>query len=112
MTRPISKRRHPVIEDAGSGDLIAIAGDVTNPDHAARLVEAAIGAGDFSLLVNNASLLGPSPQPLADYPLDVLEEVVATDLLAPLRLIQLSLPHLARRRNSGEHHVRCRGRGL
>ena len=84
-----------VIEDAGSGDLIAIAGDVTNPDHAARLVEAAIGAGDFSLLVNNASLLGPSPQPaLADYPLDVLEEVIATNLLAPLRLIQLSLPHL------------------
>jgi NAD(P)-dependent dehydrogenase (short-subunit alcohol dehydrogenase family) len=84
-----------VIEDAGPGDLIAIAGDVTDPDHAAHLVEAAVGAGDFSLLVNNASRLGPSPQPLlADYPLDVLEEVIATNLLAPLRLIQLSLPHL------------------
>ena len=84
-----------IIEDAGSGDVIAIAGDVTDPEHATRLVEAAIAAGDFSLLVNNASLLGPSPQPaLADYPLDVLEEVIATNLLAPLRLIQLSLPHL------------------
>ena len=84
-----------IIEDAGSGDVIAIAGDVTDPEHATRLVEAAIAAGDFSLLVNNASLLGPSPQPaLADYPLDVLAEVIATNLLAPLRLIQLSLPHL------------------
>lgn len=84
-----------VIEDAGSGDLIAIAGDVTEPDHAARLVEAAVGAGDFSLLVNNASLLGPSPQPtLADYPLPALDQVIATNLLAPLRLIQLALPHL------------------
>jgi NAD(P)-dependent dehydrogenase (short-subunit alcohol dehydrogenase family) len=84
-----------VIEDAGSGDVIAITGDVTEPEHAVRLVEAAVAAGDFSLLVNNASLLGPSPQPtLADYPLDVLEEVIATNLLAPLRLIQRSLPHL------------------
>jgi len=84
-----------LIEDAGSGDVIAIAGDVTDPEHAARLVEAAVGAGEFSLLVNNASRLGPSPQPmLADYPLDVLEEVIASNLLAPLRLIQLSLPHL------------------
>ena len=84
-----------VIEDAGSGDLIAIAGDVTEPDHAAGLVEAAVGTGDFSLLVNNASLLGPSPQPtLAHYPLPVLEQVIATNLLAPLRLIQLALPHL------------------
>ncbi|HEU5112304.1 MAG TPA: SDR family oxidoreductase [Acidimicrobiia bacterium] len=84
-----------IIEDAGSGDVIAIAGDVTDPEHATRLVEAAIAAGDFSLLVNNASLLGPSPQPaLADYPVDVLEGVIATNLLAPLRLIQLSLPHL------------------
>jgi NAD(P)-dependent dehydrogenase (short-subunit alcohol dehydrogenase family) len=92
---PVLDAAASVIEDAGSGDVIAVAGDVTDPHHAARLVEAAVAAGNFSLLVNNASLLGPSPQPtLADYPLDVLEEVIATNLLAPLRLIQLSLPHL------------------
>ena len=83
------------VDDAGSGDIIAIAGDVTDPRHAALLVDAAIEAGGFSLLVNNASLLGPSPQPrIGDYPLDVLQAVFATNLLAPLRLIQLSLPHL------------------
>ena len=83
------------IDDAGTGDVIAIPGDVTDPQHAARLIDAAVGAGGFSLLVNNASLLGPSPQPtVSDYPLDVLQEVLATNLVAPLRLIQLSLPHL------------------
>jgi len=83
------------LEDAGTGDVVAISGDVTDPDHAARLVDAAIETGGFSLLVNNASMLGPSPQPhLADYPIDVLVEVVSTNLLAPLQLIQLALPHL------------------
>jgi NAD(P)-dependent dehydrogenase (short-subunit alcohol dehydrogenase family) len=89
------ERASAAIDDAGSGDVVAIAGDVTDPEHAARLVAAAIEGGSFSLLVNNASLLGPSPQPhLADYPIDVLEQVFATNLLAPLHLIQLSLPHL------------------
>ena len=89
------ERASAAIDDAGSGDVVAIAGDVTDPEHAARLAAAAIEGGSFSLLVNNASLLGPSPQPhLADYPIDVLEQVFATNLLAPLHLIQLSLPHL------------------
>jgi NAD(P)-dependent dehydrogenase (short-subunit alcohol dehydrogenase family) len=46
--------------------------------------------------VNNASVLGPSPQPpLADYPLDVLEQVYRVNVVAPLALIQLALPILA-----------------
>ena len=45
--------------------------------------------------MNNASVLGPSPQPaLADYPLDVLERVYAVNVLAPLALIQLAVPVL------------------
>ena len=83
------------IDDAGTGDVVAITGDVTDPRHATLLVDAAIEAGGFSLLVNNASFLGPSPQPtVSEYPLDVLHEVLATNLMAPLRLIQLSLPQL------------------
>jgi NAD(P)-dependent dehydrogenase (short-subunit alcohol dehydrogenase family) len=46
-------------------------------------------------LVNNASRLGPSPQPeLSDYPLDVLRQVFEVNVLAPLALIQLALPLL------------------
>jgi len=83
------------IDDSGTGDVVAIPGDVTDHRHAKILVDAAIDAGGFSLLINNASMLGPSPQPpVGDYPLDVLQEVLATNLVAPLHLIQLSLPHL------------------
>ena len=54
-------------------------------------------AGDrIDLVVNNASLLGPSPQPaLADYPLDALREVYEANVIAPLALLQLALPRLA-----------------
>jgi NAD(P)-dependent dehydrogenase (short-subunit alcohol dehydrogenase family) len=68
----------------------ALAGDVFDPWHRAALVEA---AGDhIDLLVNNASVLGPSPQPaLADYPLRALEAVFRVNVLAPLGLVQLAL---------------------
>ena len=55
---------------------------------------AAAGAR-IDLLVNNASVLGPSPQPrLADYPLDVLERVYRVNVHAPLALFQAALPAL------------------
>jgi NAD(P)-dependent dehydrogenase (short-subunit alcohol dehydrogenase family) len=70
-----------------------IPGDVSDPSHRHALVQAAGGEPD--LLVNNASLLGPSPQPaLADYPLDVLEQVYRVNVLAPLALIQLARPRI------------------
>src|SRR5215213_5847906 len=54
------------------GEVVAIAGDVADDRHRRKLVEAAEKLGGPDLLVNNASLLGPSPQPrLAEYPLDV-----------------------------------------
>jgi NAD(P)-dependent dehydrogenase (short-subunit alcohol dehydrogenase family) len=75
-------------------DVVALAGDVGDPDHRRALVDA---AGErIDLLVNNASLLGPSPQPaLADYPLDVLEAVYRVNVIAPLALVQLALPRLS-----------------
>lgn len=83
------------IEGSGPGVVDAIEGDVADGGHAELLVETAAARGGFSLLVNNASMLGPSPlPPLADYPLGALAEVFAVNVVAPLRLIQLSLPHL------------------
>jgi NAD(P)-dependent dehydrogenase (short-subunit alcohol dehydrogenase family) len=73
-------------------DVVALAGDVTDPEHRRSLLAA---AGPVDLLVNNASLLGPSPQPaLADFPLETLEHVYRVNVLAPLALIQLALPRL------------------
>jgi len=68
---------------------IAIPGDVTDEEHRRALAEAAREAGGLDALVNNASILGPSPQPaLLDYPLDTLEEVYRANTLSPLALIQ------------------------
>ena len=78
-----------------SGIVRAIPGDVADAGHRAELVAAATELGGIDLLVNNASVLGPSPQPrIADYPLDVLAHVYAVNALAPVALAQLALPHL------------------
>ncbi len=67
----------------------AIAGDVADQAHRRALVVAARAAGGLDAVVNNASVLGPSPQPqLLDYPLDVLEQVYRVNVLAPLALLQ------------------------
>ncbi|HBY95069.1 MAG: SDR family oxidoreductase [Ardenticatenaceae bacterium] len=69
--------------------VIVIPGDVTEASHRQALREAVQRAGGLDVLVNNASILGPSPQPpLLDYPLDVLEQVYRTNVIAPLALIQ------------------------
>ncbi|MEJ7820265.1 MAG: SDR family oxidoreductase [Rubrobacteraceae bacterium] len=91
-----------IIDARGAGDLeaaraeltkttsvVAISGDVTDPDHRQALAAAAREAGGIDALVNNASILGPSPQPgLLDYPLGTLEEVYRTNTVAPLAVIQ------------------------
>jgi NAD(P)-dependent dehydrogenase (short-subunit alcohol dehydrogenase family) len=78
-------------ELAALTDVTALVGDVADERHRRTLVTA---AGDrIDALVNNASILGSSPQPPLDtYPLDVLEDVLRVNALAPLRLIQLALP--------------------
>jgi NAD(P)-dependent dehydrogenase (short-subunit alcohol dehydrogenase family) len=77
-------------------EVIALPGDVADDWHRGALLDA---AGDqVDLLVNNASLLGPSPQPpLGRYPLDTLERVYQVNVLAPLALTQLVLPRMADR---------------
>jgi NAD(P)-dependent dehydrogenase (short-subunit alcohol dehydrogenase family) len=93
-----------VVDARGASDLerewadephvVAIPGDVSDGAHRATLVAAAGGAID--LVVNNASVLGPSPQPsLADYPPAELRRVHDVNVVAPLALVQLALPHLA-----------------
>ena len=75
-------------------EVIALAGDVADERHRRDLVAAA--GADLDALVNNASMLGPSPQPaLAEYPPDALEAVYRVNVVAPLRLAQLAIPRLA-----------------
>jgi NAD(P)-dependent dehydrogenase (short-subunit alcohol dehydrogenase family) len=87
---------------AATTEVVAIAGDVADEVHRGQLVEAARALGGPDLLVNNASLLGPSPQPkLADYPLDTFRQVYEVNVTAPLALIQQALPLLAQSPQGG-----------
>ena len=73
----------------------AIPGDVADEAHRAELIAAATTLGRLDLLVNNASVLGPSPQPTLDaYPLAVLQHVYLVNVVAPLGLVQRALPLL------------------
>lgn len=77
---------------APGSSIVAVAGDVADPAHRRALVDAASGMGGVDLVVNNASVLGPSPQPrLAAYPLDVLRQVYEVNAVAPLALVQEAL---------------------
>jgi NAD(P)-dependent dehydrogenase (short-subunit alcohol dehydrogenase family) len=79
----------------GLADVVAVPGDVTDPGHRSELAAAVARVGRLDLLVNNASRLGPSPQPpLRGYPLDELRRVYDTNVLAPLALVQLLGPLL------------------
>ena len=74
-------------------EIWAEAGDVRDEAHRQRLVNAANTFGRLDLLVNNASLLGPSPQPvLSEYPLSILAEVFNANVLAPIGFVQAALP--------------------
>jgi NAD(P)-dependent dehydrogenase (short-subunit alcohol dehydrogenase family) len=107
LARALAERRWRLIIDARGADALeaarrelaeltdvtALPGDVADDSHRTALVSAA--GGHIDALVNNASILGPSPQPaLADYPLGVLTDVVNVNAIAPLALVQTALASL------------------
>jgi NAD(P)-dependent dehydrogenase (short-subunit alcohol dehydrogenase family) len=80
--------------DAGRR-VVAVPGDVTDAAHRRALLDAADRLGGLDLLVNNAGILGPSPQPpVGEFPLGALRDVYEVNVVAPLGLIQLALPAL------------------
>ena len=109
LARALAERNWSLVLDARGADAldairaelpsaVALAGDVADPWHREQLAAAVGRAGRLDLLVNNASYLGPSPQPaLADYPLTELERVYQVDVFAPLALVQHVLPLMSER---------------
>jgi NAD(P)-dependent dehydrogenase (short-subunit alcohol dehydrogenase family) len=103
LARELADREWALIIDARGADTLkavaeelsyltqvtAIAGDVTEAAHVRALATAGRSVGGLDLVVNNASILGPSPQPeLLNYPLNVLERVYRTNVVAPLAIVQ------------------------
>jgi NAD(P)-dependent dehydrogenase (short-subunit alcohol dehydrogenase family) len=75
--------------------VVVVAGDITDAEHRHALTDAAVELGGLDLLVNNAGTLGASPLPsLADYPLDELRVAFEVNVVAPLGLVQDTLPFL------------------
>ena len=106
IARSLGERGWSMVIDARGADALAavaaelptaraVVGDVTDSWHRAALADAVESFGGLHLLVNNASHLGPSPQPqLAEYPLADLADVYRVNVAAPLALIQQVLPAL------------------
>jgi NAD(P)-dependent dehydrogenase (short-subunit alcohol dehydrogenase family) len=96
----IDARGAPALQDSEAElsaltNVTAIPGDVREEAHRAALAAAAEQLGGLDLLVNNAGILGPSPQPyLLDYPLDVLAQVFQANVIAPLAVMQAVGPAL------------------
>jgi NAD(P)-dependent dehydrogenase (short-subunit alcohol dehydrogenase family) len=107
LAKELARREWTLVIDARGGDeldrvaaelsadttVACVPGDVADERHRRALVSA---AGDqIDLLVNNASVLGPSPQPgLAEYPIDELRHVYEVNVIGPLALAQLVLPRM------------------
>ena len=101
LTRALSERGWRLVVDArdaealeravaGLAGVVPIAGDVADPEHRRRLVDA---AGADRPARQQRKPLGPSPLPaLGDYPLEELRRVYEVNVLAPLALVQLALP--------------------
>ena len=103
LARRLAREGWTLVIDARGGDaleavraklseharVLAVPGDVADAGHREALAEAAREAGGLDALVNNASVLGPSPQPpLLEYPLETLEEVYETNAISPIALVQ------------------------
>jgi NAD(P)-dependent dehydrogenase (short-subunit alcohol dehydrogenase family) len=80
---------------ASGARIVAVVGDVTDEEHRHDLTAAAFDLGGLDLVVNNAGTLGTSPLPsLGDYPLDDLRIAFEVNVVAPLGLLQDTLPLL------------------
>lgn len=67
----------------------AISGDVGDPAHRKSLAVLARGHAGLDAIINNASSLGETPLPsLLKYSLDTLAQILVTNVVAPLGVIQ------------------------
>jgi NAD(P)-dependent dehydrogenase (short-subunit alcohol dehydrogenase family) len=87
--------RQEIREVAPRARVLLIAADLAREQDIERLAATTLGEfnGRLDVLVNNASVLGPTPLPfLLDYPLDDFRAVLDTNLIAPFLLIKKLLP--------------------
>lgn len=81
---------------AGGTQVVAHAADVTQPERAASVVQAAVAAfGGIDILVNN--VLGGGGPRVADRTDEDWRTVLEVNLIQAVRMMRLALPHMKRR---------------
>ncbi len=72
------------------------AADMTKPDEIAALVERTVAAtGSVDIVVNNAGIQHVAP--IADFPVDRFDAVIAINMASAWHMIRAALPHMRRR---------------
>ncbi|MCH9651994.1 MAG: SDR family oxidoreductase [Deltaproteobacteria bacterium] len=102
----ISGRRPAPVEKtaaelrASGGQAVGIAGDVSDPAGAQKMVTTTVEAlGGLDILVNNAGIARGGP--LGSMPREEIDAVVDIDLKGPIYVTQAALPHLSKNGESG-----------
>jgi NAD(P)-dependent dehydrogenase (short-subunit alcohol dehydrogenase family) len=81
--------------EAAGGRAVAVPGDVANPEGARAVVEAAVaGMGGLDVVVNNAGIDANEWHDVADFPIDVFDEIMAVNTRGPFLISKFSIPHL------------------
>ncbi len=76
------------------GTALAVAGDVSRPDDCQRIVDRTLQAfGKIDALINNAATIEPLA-PISDIPPEAWLHHLAVNLLGPIMMCQLAIPHL------------------
>jgi NAD(P)-dependent dehydrogenase (short-subunit alcohol dehydrogenase family) len=102
-TEALRKVRERLREIAPETRVLAISADLSRQEEIERVVATTLSefGGRLDVLVNNASLIGPTPLPyLLDYPLEDFQSVLNVNLLAPFLLIKKVLPAMVERGGS------------
>ena len=94
-SQPLEKVRDEVMVVAPEIKVVLIEADLSRPLDLERLFAITLHEfhGRLDVLVNNASMLGPSPMPyLLDYPLEEFQAVLNANLIGPFLAIRKALP--------------------
>jgi len=94
-SQPLEKLREEVMVVAPDTKVVLIEADLSRPLDIERLFAITLHEfhGRLDVLVNNASMLGPSPMPyLLDYPLEEFQAVLNSNLIGPFLAIRKALP--------------------
>jgi NAD(P)-dependent dehydrogenase (short-subunit alcohol dehydrogenase family) len=92
---PLNEVKIKINEINPNARVLVVAADLSLQEDIERVAATTLHEfdGQLDILVNNASIIGPSPMPyLLDYPLDDFRHVINTNLIAPFLLIKKMLP--------------------